>query len=196
MTDPSATVDRVEEPDGRVQLRRMATGDLTPGEVAEIRSILDAAFGDDEERFTEADWDHAVGGIHVVLDVGGRIVAHGSVVERALEIDGRGVRTGYVEAVATAPGVQGRGHGTEVMRAIGDIIRAGFELGALGTGSHGFYERLGWETWDGPASVRTPDGERRTPDEEGYIMVLRTPTTPPFEPGSALSCDWRPGDVW
>jgi aminoglycoside 2'-N-acetyltransferase I len=189
---------RVEaERDGPVRLRRLATDELTPGEVAQIRSVLDAAFWDDEEeRFTDDDWDHAVGGLHVVLDIAGEIVAHGSVVERALEIDHRPVRTGYVEAVATAPGRQARGYGTRVMREIGDEIRARFELGALGTGSQGFYERLGWETWVGPSSVRTPEGEHRTPDEDGYIMILRTPSTPPLERGAPISCEWRPGDVW
>jgi aminoglycoside 2'-N-acetyltransferase I len=183
--------------EGRVRLRRLATEELTPGEVSEIRSVLDAAFWDDEEeRFTDDDWDHAVGGLHVVLDIDGEIVAHGSVVERALQIDHRPMRTGYVEAVATQPGRQGRGYGTDVMRAIGDEIQARFELGALGTGSHGFYERLGWETWAGPSSVRTPEGERRTPDEDGSIMFLRTPSTPSFDPVAPISCDWRPGDVW
>jgi aminoglycoside 2'-N-acetyltransferase I len=183
--------------DGRVRLRHLATDELTPREVSEIRSVLDAAFGDDEdERFTDDDWDHAVGGVHVVLDVDGEIVAHGSVVERTLEIDHRPVRTGYVEAVATAPDHQARGHGTSVMRAIGEEILARFELGALGTGSHRFYERLGWETWAGPSSVRTPDGERRTPDDDGYIMILRTPSSSPFEVGAPISCEWRPGDVW
>jgi aminoglycoside 2'-N-acetyltransferase I len=185
------------ERDGRVRVRRLTTGELTPDEVSEIRSILDAAFGDDEdERFTDHDWAHAVGGLHVVVDVDGEIVAHGSVVERSLEIDHRPLHTGYVEAVATVPGRQGRGHGTSAMRAIGDEIRSRFELGALGTGSHGFYERLGWETWGGPSSVRTPEGERRTPDDDGYIMILRTPSTPPLHPGAPISCEWRPGDVW
>ena len=109
-----------------VRLRRLTTGELSADEVSEIRSVLDAAFGDDEEeRFTDHDWDHAVGGLHVVVDVDGEIVAHGSVVERALEIDHHPMRTGYVEAVATTPLRQGRGHGTSVMRAIGDEIRPG-----------------------------------------------------------------------
>jgi aminoglycoside 2'-N-acetyltransferase I len=182
---------------GRVRLRRLATGDLTPDEIDAIRAVLDAAFGDDEEeRFTDDDWDHSVGGIHVVLELDREIVAHASVVERAIEIDRRPLRTGYVEAVATAPGRQGQGHGTRVMRAIDEEILARFELGALGTGSHGFYERLGWETWTGPSSVRTPDGERRTPDEDGFIMILRTPSTPPIVRGAPISCEWRPGDVW
>ena len=75
-------------------------------------------------------------------------------------------------------------------------IRETFELGALGTGRHAFYERLGWRTWRGPAFVRTPDGSRRTPDEEGFILVLETAMSPPLDLDSPISCDWRPGDVW
>lgn len=83
------------------------------------------------------------------------------------------------------------------MAVVGDVIRERFELGALGTGSQHFYERLGWQAWQGPAFVRTADGDVRTPDEEGFILWLRTPSTPPEITGSEpLSCEWRPGDVW
>ncbi len=41
-----------------------------------------------------------------------------------------------------------------------------------------------------------PDGERRTPDDDPYIMVLRTPSSPPLDITAPISCDWRPGDVW
>ena len=157
---------------------------------------MDAAFGTGEEAFADDDWAHALGGQHFVLDEDGEILSHASVVERVLEIGGRPLRTGYVEAVATDPGAQGRGHGSAVMAAATEHIRATQELGALGTGRHAFYERLGWETWRGHASVRTPDGERRTPDDEGYILVLRTPDSPAFDLDDPISCDWRPGDVW
>jgi hypothetical protein len=82
------------------------------------------------------------------------------------------------------------------MAEIGAIIRQGFELGALGTGAHHFYERLGWHVWLGPTAVRIESGERRTPVEDGDILVLRTPTTPTLDERSTLSCPWRPGDVW
>ena len=71
-----------------------------------------------------------------------------------------------------------------------------FELGALGTGAHHFYERLGWRVWRGPLSVRTDDGDRRTPEEEGDILVLETPAWPGLDVTAPLSCEWRPGDVW
>jgi aminoglycoside 2'-N-acetyltransferase I len=82
------------------------------------------------------------------------------------------------------------------MRAATEHIRETFELGALGTGAHRFYERLGWQTWRGPAYLRTSEGLQRTPDEEGYILVLRTPSSPPFDLAEPISCEWRPGDVW
>ena len=66
----------------------------------------------------------------------------------------------------------------------------------LGTGRHRFYERLGWQTWRGPTSVRAPEGMQRTPDEDGYILVLTTPSSPPLDPAAPISCDWRVGDVW
>jgi aminoglycoside 2'-N-acetyltransferase I len=131
-----------------------------------------------------------------VLQLDGRVAAHASVVERRLQIAGKPLRTGYVEAVATDPALQGRGLGTRLMKEVGAHIREGFELGALGTGSHGFYERLGWRTWRGPSSVRTPTGELPTPEDDGYILVLATPTSPPLDVSAPISCEWRAGDVW
>ncbi len=178
------------------RLRQVTTSALTDEELRAIRALLDVAFGTGEEAFADDDWAHALGGQHFVLDLGGEILSHASVIERVLEIAGRPLRTGYVEAVATAPGEQGRGHGSVVLAAATDHIRSTFELGALGTGRHAFYERLGWETWRGQAFVRTPEGATRTPDDEGYILVLRTPTSPAFALNEPISCDWRPRDVW
>ena len=179
------------------RLRRLRTDELGAPEVRAIRHLLESAFGpDDEDRFTEDDWQHAVGGLHFVLDVDGEIVAHASVVERMLHVGGRPLRTGYVEAVATAPDHQGAGFGTRVMREVGSYIQDHFELGALGTGSHRFYARLGWLTWTGLSSVRTASGERRTPDEDGSIMVLPATSSPVLDITAPISCEWRPGDVW
>lgn len=182
---------------GDRRLRRLATAELTDVELRSIRAILDEAFGsDEEERFTDDDWQHAVGGVHFVLDLDGQIVAHASVVERRLEIDGRPVRAGYVEAVAVDAGRQGGGLGSMVMTDVTAWIAEQFDLGALGTGRHRFYERLGWQPWRGPSSVRTPEGVQRTPDDDGYILVLPTPTSPPLDLDAPISCEWRPGDVW
>jgi aminoglycoside 2'-N-acetyltransferase I len=182
-------------PDQHV-VRRRSSDELTADEIDAIRDVLWAAFPTDDEGFTEDDWQHALGGQHFVVDVDGAIASHASVVERELHVAEQPVRTGYVEAVATAPGHQRRGLGSAVMREAMAYIRETFELGALGTGEHGFYERLGWRTWQGPSFVRSLGGPRRTPDDDGYILVLMTPTSPPIDLSAPISCDWRSGDVW
>jgi hypothetical protein len=68
--------------------------------------------------------------------------------------------------------------------AIGD-----FDLGALSPTTAGIYERLGWEFWRGPVSIRGREGLIPTPDEE--IMILRLPSTPPIDPNTPLSAEWR-----
>ena len=179
------------------RLRQAATDELDAAELRAIRTMLIVAFGDEPEVWlTDDDWLHALGGRHFVLDSDGEVVAHAAVVEREVRVAGRPLRTGYVEAVATTPDRQGRGLGTIVMAAVGEHIREHFELGVLGTGRHHFYERLGWRTWRGPSSVRWPDGLRATPDDDGYLMVLETPATPPLDLDAPIDCDWRPGDSW
>ena len=182
---------------GGLRLRQLATDELTPDELADIRGLMELAFGTDEdEAFTDEDWEHSIGGQHFILDEDGHLITHASVVQRDIHIAGRPIRAGYVEAVATSPEREGAGFGSMVMAAVGDHIRGTYELGVLGTGRHRFYQRLGWETWAGPAFVRLEDGPVRTPDEEGYLLVLRTPISPPFELTEPISCEWRPGDVW
>ncbi|HEY8845086.1 MAG TPA: GNAT family N-acetyltransferase [Candidatus Limnocylindrales bacterium] len=177
-------------------VRRVASADLSASEVAIIRTLLWAAFPPGDDGMTEDDWKHALGGTHFILEFDGEIVAHASVVERELHVGGKPLRTGYVEAVATAPDRQGIGLGSRLMGEVTAWIRDRFELGALGTGRHSFYERLGWRTWTGPSSVRTLNGDRRTPDDDGYILVLATASSPPLDPSAPMSCDWRAGDVW
>ena len=132
-----------------------------------------------------------------MIEHGVRIVAHASVVERTIEVDGVRLRTGYVEAVGVAPDLQRSGLGTRVMEPATRYIRDRFELGCLGTGEWPFYERLGWERWQGPSFVRLGDGtlERSADDDDG-IMILRTPSTPPLDLRAPITCGWRPGDSW
>ena len=76
-----------DEPDGP-PVRRVMTVELTIAEVATIRSLLWAAFASDGGGFTEHDWEHAVGGLHFVLERDRAIVAHASVVGRILYVGG------------------------------------------------------------------------------------------------------------
>jgi aminoglycoside 2'-N-acetyltransferase I len=178
-------------------VRRVASDDLHAEEVAALRDLFDAAWANKGSEFTEEDWSHTFGGVHFIVEREGRIVSHGSVIARELHTADHRLTTGYVEAVATLPSRQGRGHGSTVMHAIGEHIDRTFQLGALDTGIPGFYEPLGWSVWKGPTFVRIDSGsEKPTPDEDGSVLVRLTPTTPHLDPSAPLSCDWRSGDVW
>ena len=159
----------------------------------QVRALLDDAFG---AAFSDDDWAHCLGGTHVVLLDGVTVLAHASVVARTLEIGSRPLRTGYVEGVATRPGREGAGFGTLVMAEVGSLIREGFDLGALSTGRHRFYERLGWERWQGPTAARTPSGVARTEEEDDGVMVLRFGPSAAVDLRSPITCDARAGDAW
>jgi aminoglycoside 2'-N-acetyltransferase I len=179
-----------------VGLRRAATAELAPEELRNLRRLLDPAFG--AGRFTEDDWRHTLGGLHVLAVLDGELVAHAAVVDRTLRAGGRPLRTGYVEGVATRPDRRRRGLAGLVMREAGAVIRRRHELGALsdGSGIPGFYERLGWEHWRGPTFVDAAPDPLRTEDDDDGVMVLRTPATGDLDPTAPLVCDWRPGDPW
>ena len=174
---------------------------LAPSRVGEIRALLETAF---EGDFAEEDWEHAIGGTHVWVtsgEVGAPatsevLVSHGSLVERTLVCSGERLTVGYVEAVATAASHRRQGHGTLVMRRLGQLIRATHPLGALSTGTHAFYETLGWERWRGATFVDSPTGRVRTPDDDHDVMILRTPRSPRLDLDGEIVCDWRTGDVW
>ncbi|CAN5772241.1 GNAT family N-acetyltransferase [soil metagenome] len=172
------------------------TSDPSTIDLRGLRTMLEAAWGDKDDEFSDDDWASSTGGAHFVLEIDGAIVSHASVVERVLETGDRELRTAYVEAVATAPQHQRRGYATAVMRAVGPFIDERYELGALDTGLTDFYRSLGWEPWRGSTLVRTERGTIGTPEEDGFVMIRRTPTTPDLDLDAPISCDWRAGDVW
>ena len=159
----------------------------------DLRTFLADSF---PGNFSDEDWAHTIGGIHVWSSDSAGLVSHASLVERTLQCAGKTVRVGYVEAVATRASNRRRGYGTAVMKHIGDLIRNGYELGALSTGAPGFYAPLGWEAWRGPSFVDSPRGRERTADDDGSIMILRTPRSPALDLDQAIICDWRGGEVW
>jgi aminoglycoside 2'-N-acetyltransferase I len=175
-----------------VTVRTLRSEAAPAGLLDDVRRLLDSAFGD----FSDDDWAHTLGGWHVVVTDGGRVVSHAAAVPRTIEVDGEPFRAGYVEGVATAPDRRGHGSGTQAMKELGSVIRSRFELGVLSTSRPGFYERLGWERWCGPTYVRHPGGLRRTADEDDGIMVLRFGPSQDVDLSALISCEERPGDDW
>ncbi|HUR93885.1 MAG TPA: GNAT family N-acetyltransferase [Gemmatimonadales bacterium] len=174
-----------------LQLDAVESGTLTARVREAIRALCEEAYQEElASYFTD------VGpGLHLLGRVDGALVTHAMLVPRVLETAATGqMRTAYVELVATRPSHQRRGYASHLLEALIPFMRD-FTIGALSPSDAAFYDRLGWERWRGPLSVRTPSGDVPTPDEE--VMILRLPRTPSaLDVDAALSIEWRPGEVW
>ncbi|MCX4781250.1 GNAT family N-acetyltransferase [Streptomyces sp. NBC_01264] len=179
---------------GAVSLRH--TSQLAEGELRQVRELLGGAF---EGDFGDEDFEHALGGMHVLVHRGGELLAHGSVVQRRVLHRGRALRTGYVEAVAVRADRRRCGLGGVVMEAVEGILARAYVLGALSASDDGarLYAGRGWRVWGGEIGVLGPGGPERLPEEEGSTYVW----TPPgggllLDPTAGpLTFDWRDGDV-
>ncbi len=175
------------------ELRVAHTADLDPATLAAARALLDDVFA---PEMTDEDWEHALGGVHAVVLEDGEVVGHASVVMRRLLHGGRALRTGYVEGVGVRADRRRRGHATAMMDALERVVRAAYDIGALGSTDEAvdLYLSRGWVRWQGPTSALTPDGVVRTPEEDGSVFVLPGPAA--LDLSGELTCDWRRGDVW
>jgi aminoglycoside 2'-N-acetyltransferase I len=172
------------------------TGQLAPSVLASVRRLAVEVF----DSFTDADWEHALGGMHVLVHDAGdgenRLVGHGAVVQRRLLQHGHALRAGYVEAVAVAGDRRRQGIASTVMAELERIIRGAYQLGGLRASGAGaaLYSSRGWRPWSGSTSVLTPRGIEPTPEWDGAVFVL--PGAATLDLDGELTCDWRDGDVW
>ncbi len=133
---------------------------------------------------------------HLLGQVNGRLVSHLAWVTRWLQPAGSPLlETAYIEAVATAPALQGNGYASQLLREAVERIQD-YDLGALSPSEAPFYERLGWELWRGPLGVRTATGIERTPKDE-EVMIMRLRKTPAeLDLNVFLTAEWREGELW
>ncbi|HEY0914233.1 MAG TPA: GNAT family N-acetyltransferase [Solimonas sp.] len=165
---------------------------LSPRLRQELLALCSAAYEEDFTAYLEL----LQPATHVLVHADGELVSHGAWVERELRAEGVGaLRAAYVEAIATLPSQQGRRYGSIVLSIMPPLL-GDYDLAALSPSAEAFYQRLGWETWQGPLSYRSPQGEEvPTPDEQ--VMIQRLPRTPlALDLRRALSVDWRPLEVW
>src|SRR3954447_13699815 len=144
------------------------TADLPPATLDAARALLVGVFGQD---LSDEDWEHGLGGMHALVWDEGELVGHGSVVQRRLLHGGRALRTGYVEGVGVRADRRRRGIAGALMAELEGVIRAAYELGALGATEMAmpFYISRGWRVWEGPLAALTPDGVVATPEERGAV---------------------------
>ncbi|MCX7669110.1 MAG: GNAT family N-acetyltransferase [Anaerolineae bacterium] len=133
--------------------------------------------------------------MHVLGYADGRLVAHALWLDRPLRVgDGPWLAAAYVEGVATAAAYRRRGYGSAVMRRLQEAV-AGYDLAALSPAEPEWYERLGWERWQGPLWIERQGVLEATPPDE-CVMIYRTPRTPALDLTAPLTAPWRPGEVW
>ncbi|GAB7030464.1 aminoglycoside N-acetyltransferase AAC(2')-Ie [Streptomyces platensis subsp. malvinus] len=194
LTGHHSSVPRADLTTGRTPALRIThTADLDAATLGAVRALLYDVFDD----MTEEDWEHALGGLHALAYEDGELVGHACVIQRRLLHGGRALRCGYVEGVGVRADRRGRGHGAAMMAPLERVIRAGYDLGALGASDEAatFYAARGWQQWRGRSWVLTPSGIQRTAEEDDCLYVLPTPAAP-LDLDSDLTCDWRDGDVW
>ena len=171
----------------------MVSADLGERLTQQVRALLWDAFDD----FSEDDWQHGVGGTHIVAIDGRDVVGHASVVLRPVYLGERTQGAGYVEGVAVAADRRGQGIGTAVMRTAEQVIKDTYPFAVLSTSEHLFYERLGWRRWQGPTFVVEGGFHRRTPEEDAGVMVLSGDwVIAEIDLSLPLAVDARPGDDW
>jgi aminoglycoside 2'-N-acetyltransferase I len=171
-------------------IQRLSSSNLSTPTAAQVRRLCDAAYGE-----SMAGYFDAIGpGEHLLGWQDDELVSHLMWVTRWLQ-PGNGplLRTAYVELVATAPALQRQGHASSLLRHFPSEV-TDFDLAALSPATETLYTRLGWRTWRGPLSVRSPEGLVPTPEEQ--VMVLTLPRSPKLDPEAPLSVEWRPGEVW
>jgi len=176
--------------------RLVHTADLDNDTREDARRMVVDAFAGGEFEYTDADWEHALGGMHALILHHGALIGHAAVVQRRLLYRNSALRCGYVEGVAVREDWRGQGLAKALMDAVEQVVRGAYHLGALSSSEPGrhMYTSRGWLSWRGPTSVLAPSGVQRTPDDDGSLFVL--PVAVELDTDEAITCDWRDGDVW
>ena len=164
---------------------------LSASESREILDLCSAAYEEDFQYYLKL----LQNPVHILARRSGVLVSHAAWITRRLQInEDEMLKTAYVEAVATAPEHQRQGLGSALMLHLILQIKD-FDIAALSPTDARFYERLGWEMWQGQLAIRTAQGLIPTPEEE--VMIYRLPHTPQLNLNQLLTIEWREGgEVW
>lgn len=170
----------------------MHDSDLTTKVKSSLQRILDEAF---EGDFSDEDWQHTCGGLRFLGYTGDQLIAHGAVVKRWMEVDGNRLLVGYVEGVAVAPSLWGKGIGSLLMAELSSYCKSEFQLSMLSTDEKYFYRKNGWLDFMGRSYVFEGGIEIESVDENEGLMYLHGLNQ--FKDGpQKVVCESRDGDAW
>ena len=175
--------------------RLVHTADLDNETREDARRMVIEAFAGE---FSDADWEHALGGMHALISHHGALIAHAAVVQRRLLYRDTALRCGYVEGVAVREDWRGQGLASALMDAVEQVLRGAYQLGALsvsrGRQAHVHLARL--------AAVARTDvgagacGRDAHPRRRQRVVRVAGRSRLELDTTAEITCDWRDGDVW
>ncbi|HGV3503387.1 TPA: GNAT family N-acetyltransferase [Providencia stuartii] len=176
-----------------IRYRQCHTSQLTDDEKDTLFDMLFVGF---EGDFTRDDFEHALGGMHVLAYDQHRIVGHVAIIQRHMAINDKPISVGYVEAMAVLESYRRQGIGRELMSMTNTIIGNCYQLGLLSASDEGFhlYQSLGWKVWKGSLFELRQGAYVRSEGEEGGVMGWSRDNSIEFT--ESLYCDFRGGDQW
>jgi aminoglycoside 2'-N-acetyltransferase I len=137
----------MKEKSSNLEIQVKACRELSRDEYTEILALCTQAFERDYSPFLKMfpNPTHILGRYHH------KLVTHVLWITRWLQIESSPLlRTAYIEALATDLDYRNQGFASEVMKRAVEEAQD-YDIATLSTGSHGFYERLGWRIWGGAA---------------------------------------------
>ncbi|MDE2420802.1 MAG: GNAT family N-acetyltransferase [Gammaproteobacteria bacterium] len=186
-----------------IQFQVIPAQRLSQADLQSIQDLCTRAYGED----VWCDYEYLKAAYHVVGRDAGVIVSHALWVNRSLSVNcAAPLMTAYVEYVATEPTLQGQGLASQLLRFLLNYIQnqeaihaeldfaPPYQLAALAPAESQFYERLGWELWQGDLYIRQQGDLIPTPDDD--VMIFRLTTTPEISTTDDLSAEWREGELW
>ena len=174
-----------------LEFRVVAGEDLTAVDHEAVIALCNLAYDEDIGAII----GEFIDPVHVLGFLDDKLVTHALWITRYLQPQGLPfLRTAYVEAVATHPDFQHRGFASAIMKKVVAEIQD-FDIAGLAPFNVDFYARLGWEVWRGPLFERK-DGELIASPVDERVMVYRLPNTPELDLDTAVSIEWRVGEVW
>ncbi|MBC7750728.1 MAG: GNAT family N-acetyltransferase [Candidatus Saccharibacteria bacterium] len=189
--------------DQEIEIKIVPATKLTRVDKKAIQALCTRAYGED----VWCDYEYLNTAFHIVGFDAEKIVSHALWVDRSLSVNGAApLLTAYVEYVATEPCLQGQGLASQLLRFLIAVIQdtvllnaerdddVHYQLAALAPADSSFYQRLGWELWQGELFVRENGQQIATPDDN--VMIYRLASTPKISVQDTLSAEWREGELW
>lgn len=160
------------------------------------------------EAFDEDPWSQYTfmqDAVHVIGEVKGAkdsdIISHALWIDRQCCINRQpAIKTAYVEYVATRYAYQKQGLASALLAyLIIQVRKRGYQLAGLSPANSDFYQRLGWQPWQGQLSILEGNDYIATPDD----CVMLYPLSPSMQilvkgitANDELSAEWREGELW